>query len=175
MQNELTCNQFIALMNFYVEDKINSKLKKYIDEHLKQCPRCREAYMQSKKIVNHVLNLGNETDEAQFITKQYEDFKDNISAYIDNELTENESLRMKKIAISNPLARKKLIEINKMRQMLHSSFDKGKQELKIDYSKLILNKMYDLENDKYSFNKILAGFGIIFAILFIGFLVTLYS
>ena len=32
MQNELTCNQVIALMNFYVEDKINSKLKKYIDD-----------------------------------------------------------------------------------------------------------------------------------------------
>ena len=41
MQNELTCNQVIALMNFYVEDKLNSKLKEYVDEHLRNCPKCR--------------------------------------------------------------------------------------------------------------------------------------
>jgi len=42
MQNELTCNQVIALMSFYVEDKINTKLKKYVDEHLKKCSKFRE-------------------------------------------------------------------------------------------------------------------------------------
>ena len=55
MTNQLTCNQVIALMSFYVEDKLNSRLKEYVDEHLRHCPKCREVYMQSKKIVNHIL------------------------------------------------------------------------------------------------------------------------
>ena len=55
MTNELTCNQVIALMSFYVDDKLNSRLKEYVDEHLRRCPKCREVYMQSKKIVKNYM------------------------------------------------------------------------------------------------------------------------
>lgn len=37
MQKQLTCNQVNALLSFYVEDKLNEQLKKYI-EYLKHLP-----------------------------------------------------------------------------------------------------------------------------------------
>ena len=141
MTTELTCNQVLALMSFYVEDKINQKLKKYVDEHLKKCPKCREVYMQSKKIVNHILSLGDATDEKPYQSKQYEDFKQKLSAYVDNELDEAESYRIKKISISNPLARKDLENIYSFKKMLHESFDKTRNDFKTDYSKKKKKKM----------------------------------
>ena len=174
MQNELTCNQVIALMSFYVEDKINQKLKKYVDDHLKKCPKCREIYMQSKKIANHVISLVS-NDENTYQTKQYEEFKQKLSAYVDNELDENESLRIKKISISNPLARKDLENIYSFKKMLHESFDKTRNDFKTDYSKQILNMLTQNKELSNSFNKILYSFIALISLLITGLILTLNS
>ncbi len=171
MQNELTCNQVIALMNFYVEDKLNSKLKEYVDEHLRNCPKCRAIYMRSKKIVNQVLS---ENPNEKYQTKQYEEFKNNISAYIDNELDEKTSVRIKKIAITNPLARKDLEDMYTFKRLLHNSFDKTKSEWKSDYSKYIINKLNQYEEIEDPFTKIIGAFAVMIMLIVIGFLATLY-
>lgn len=177
MTNELTCNQVIALMSFYVEDKLNSRLKEYVDEHLRHCPGCREVYMQSKKIANHIMSLTNYNDQTDsYHTKQYEDFKNNLSAYIDNELTENESVRIKKIAITNPLARKDLEDMYTFKKLLHSSFEKTRTEWKNDYSKLIINKL-NKNPEKIQmdpFYKLIGAFTALISLIIFGFLATLY-
>lgn len=175
MQNELTCNQVIALMSFYVEDKLKSKLKEYVDEHLKKCPKCREIYMQSKKIAAHVLSLTEEnSDDNPYYTKQYEIFRNNLSAYVDNELNEQESIRIKKIAISNPLARKDLEDMYSFKRMLHNSFDKTRSDWKNDYSKIIINKIDSSIKRKDPFIKIIAIFGAMMSLIIIGFIAILY-
>ena len=73
--------------------------------------------------------------------KQYEEFKNNLSAYIDNELDNEENLRIKKIAISNPLARQDLENIFTFKKLLHYSYEKTKNDMKSDYSKAIANYM----------------------------------
>ncbi len=176
MQNELTCNQVIALMSFYVEDKLNYKLKQYVENHLQKCPKCREIYMQSKKIANHIINLIPQNENSTFVTKQYEDFKHNLSAYVDNELNENESIKIKKIAISNPLARKDLEEIYTFKRLLHDSFEKTRAEWKNDYSKIIMNKLHKIEYSKQidPFYKLIGMFTALITLIVLGFLVTLY-
>ena len=177
MENELTCNQVIALMSFYAEDKLNSRLKAYVDDHLRKCPKCREIYMQSKKIVNHILSLTDYNDDTnQYYTKQYENFKNNLSAYIDNELNENESIRIKKIAITNPLARKDLEDMYTFKKLLHSSFEKTRTEWKNDYSKLIINRLNKLPEKKHldPFYKLIGAFTALISIILFGFLATLY-
>lgn len=177
MENELTCNQVIALMSFYVEDKLNSRLKEYVDEHLRMCPKCRAIYMQSKKIANHVMTLTNNADEtSQYQTKQYEVFKHNLSAYIDNELDQNESIRIKKIAISNPLARRDLEDMCTFKKLLHDSFEKTRTEWKTDYSKLIVSEL-DKSNHQSSidpFFKLIGAFTALISLIVAGFLATLY-
>ena len=173
MSNELTCNQVLALMSFYVEDKINQKLKKYIDEHLKKCPSCRTAYMKSKKIANHILSLGDDEDEKPYQTKQYEDFKQKLSAYIDNELDENENLRIKKITISNPLARNDLEKIYTLKKVIHESFDKTKNDFKSDYSKQIINLMNKENEINNTYTKIMYSLLLLIIILTIGLIFTL--
>lgn len=175
MENELTCNQVIALMSFYVDDKLNSRLKEYVDEHLRHCPKCREVYMQSKKIVKHILSLTEtESEISPYHTKQYENFKHNLSAYIDNELDENESIRIKKIAISNPLARKDLEDMYTFKKLLHDSFEKTRTDWKNDYSKIIINKLVQKPEGIDPFYKLIAAFGALITLLICVFAVTLY-
>ena len=42
MNKDLTCNQVSALINFYIEGKLNPRLKKYVDLHLEKCQNCRK-------------------------------------------------------------------------------------------------------------------------------------
>ncbi len=151
MQYQLTCEQVGALMAFYIEDKLSEKLSKYVEQHLEVCPACREKYETMKKIIKkyaaiqrNINKEQNAENQSIYITKQYEEFKSNLSAYIDNELDDDENIKIKKITISNPLARKDLEEMYTFKRLLHNSFEKTKNDSKEDYTKCIMNK---LQND----------------------------
>lgn len=176
MQNQLSCNQVIALMSFYVEDKLNSRLKEYVDDHLRNCPECRKVYMQSKKIMPHIISLTENLNDSEYQTKQYEDFKLNLSAYIDNELDEHESIRIKKIAISNPLARKDLEDMYTFKRLLHNSFDRTKTEWKNDCSKTVMHKLTDNTTaaKKDPLTGIIFGFSALISIIVLVFIAALY-
>ena len=161
---KITCSQVLALMNFYLEDKLTPKLKEYVDNHLNECPKCREIYMQAQYPIP--------CNDKEYQTKQYEEFKENLSAYIDNELDPHESIRMKKIAISNPMARKDLEDMYTFKKLMHNAFEVSKNELKTDYSKTILNSVNQTNKDP--FYKLVGAFTVMVTIILLGFLITLY-
>lgn len=138
MQYNLSCEQVTALLSFYAENKLSEKLSNYVKAHLDKCPQCREKYRHLQCILKRFNEIKNETPESPYITKQYEIFKSNLSAYVDNELNDIENIKIKKIAISNPLARQDLEDIYTYKKLLHTSFEKTKNELKNDYSKAVV-------------------------------------
>lgn len=143
MHNQLTCDQVSALMSFYLEDKLSAKLSEFVRKHLESCPECMEKYLQMKNMMTKFIDIQNEELENPYITKQYEDFKSNLSAYIDNELDDTDSIKIKKIAISNPLARQDLENIYTFKKLLHDSFEKTKNDLRYDYSKSIISRVQE--------------------------------
>ena len=42
MNKELTCNQVSALINFYLNGRLNPRLKQDFDNHLAKCITCRK-------------------------------------------------------------------------------------------------------------------------------------
>ena len=50
---------------------------------------------------------------------QYQLFKNNLSAYIDNELNDDENLRIKKLTINNKNARKELEDSFNLRKIMN--------------------------------------------------------
>jgi len=150
MHNRLSCEQVLALLNFYAEGCLTDILAKHVTEHLEECASCRQNYLQIKNIMDKYDASENEdsNDENIYISKQYEDFKYNLSAYIDNELDSDDSIKIKKFAISNPYARKDLENIYNFKKILQNSFEKTKAELKQDFSKDIIRKIKN-ENVKF--------------------------
>lgn len=183
MQYQLSCEQVGALMAFYIEDKLSDKLSKYVEEHLANCPICREKYETMKKIIHKYSNIQNQVKENEtietmspFQTRQYEEFKANLSAYVDNELNDDENIKIKKITISNPLARQDLEDIYTFKKILHSSFEKTRNDVKEDYSRYILNQIENTSdtNEIDPFFKIIAAFCIIMICIVAGIIGILY-
>jgi len=183
MQQRLSCDQVSALMTFYIEDRLSTKLAEYVQQHLDICPVCREKYNKLINVVKKYSNIknnisiNNDTDfENSFITKQYEEFKSNLSAYIDNELNDIENIKIKKITISNPLARQDLEKMYTLKKILHSSFDKTKNDFKSDFSKNIINQIQNSKERKEidPFIKIMALLFIIISSIITGIIGILY-
>ena len=134
-----------------------------------------EKYMKLRRILENFSEIRTKISEEdkdfeQYDNQQYKRFKANLSAYIDNELTDNENIKIKKIAISNPLARKDLEEFYAFKQLLTSSFNRTKNELKYDFSKKTLEKINSKEeNTKINpFFKLAGLFMVITMIMVIG-------
>ena len=144
MSKKLTCTQVCDLLNFYIEGKLSPQLKTCIDEHIKSCQACRNKIKDLYKNFN--ISHYNDSDkydcEHDNLSKE---FINNLSAYIDNELNPEENIKIKKITISNPTARKKLHSIYKFQKFLHSTYNRTKNDLKYDYSKQVIAQLQNAE------------------------------
>lgn len=172
MTINLTCTQVSALLSFYIEDKLSSQLKQFVEAHLAVCPTCRaklealRSMVKSLKEVHEKLADIKPNREDSSTSNQYSNFKANLSAYVDNELTNEENIKVKKYVISNAKARQDLEGMYNLRKMLSSSFEKARNEVKEDYSRFILKRI-DIQEEVYgpdSFVKVVALFIVILAV-----------
>ena len=172
MTVNLTCTQVGALLSFYLDDRLNEQLKRFVKTHLDGCPLCRAKFdalsnmVSSLKDVHEKISTMNPEDKTPVTSPQYNDFKTNLSAYIDNELSDDQNIKIKKYVISNPKARKELENMYNLKKSLRTSFDRARNEAKYDYSKLILRRI-DIQEEIYgadSFAKVVAIFIVIFAL-----------
>lgn len=151
MQN-LNCSQVLALLTFYIEGNLNPKLMSGVEYHLNICSDCRKKYMTFIKILKNYEEISNtiaaqsteisEENSENYKNAQYRLFKENLSAYIDNELSDSENIKIRKIAIINPAARKDLEDIISFRALLKSAFLFTKNSFKEDFSEYTVNKVY---------------------------------
>ncbi len=176
MSKKLSCEQVAALLGFYADGTLNPLLHRAVKEHLNECEDCMADYMFLLEQYNNESKI---TEENNTIveTKQYEEFKINLSAYADNELDNEENLKIKKFAILNPIARQDLENIFLFKRILHSSYERTKNSIKNDYSKSIVNKIkneYKHEVIIDPFYKISISMVVLIAFLLLCSLVLLY-
>lgn len=171
MTMNLTCTQVSALLSFYIDDKLSFQLKQFVESHLEICPACRAKLEALKNMVQSLKEVHKKLAEIKPESEndsnpQFDSFKVSLSAYIDNELSDEENIRVKKYVISNPKARQELENMYTLRKVLNNSFDKMKNEVKEDYSKYVLRRI-DMQEEIYgpdSFAKVVAFFIIVLAV-----------
>jgi len=168
---EITCLQMDVLISFYIDGDLSESLKTKVEEHMKECPTCRAKF----NIINSLFadlksNKDKKEDEVYSTTshssRQYQFFKNNLSAYVDNELPEEESVKMKKYTITNKKARKDLEDAYNIRKLMRDSFKKSKDEAKSDFAKPVLKQIHFNENNELRFNPlVIVGFAFIMSVL----------
>ncbi len=175
MQKELTCEQVGAIITFYIEGKLSETLQKAVKHHLDICPECSAKFdaimnMLKRGVQDKISENSDNEAQNKIKNKQYAEFKANLSAYIDNELDDRENIRIKKITISNPMARKDLEEMYAFKKLLHNSFDKTRTDLRYDFSKNVLNQMHHTNATKFeiSFKKLAIAYIIMLAVIIAG-------
>ncbi len=171
MTVNLTCTQVSALLSFYIDDKLSAQLKQFVEQHLENCPSCRAKLCALQNMVTSLKEVHEKlaaikpkspAPESSELTE----LKINLSAYVDNELSDEENIKVKKYIISNPKVRQELEDLYKLRKVLQNAFEKTKNESKVNYSRYILKRI-DIQEEIYgpdSFAKVVALFIMIFAV-----------
>lgn len=182
MTVNLTCTQVSALLAFYIDDKLSAQLKQFVEAHLKICPTCSaklaalQSMVKGLKEVHERLATIKSNDDTEEVAYR-EDFKVNLSGYVDNELTDEENLKVKKYVISNPKAREELEKLYSLKKVLYSSFEKSKNDVREDFSKHILRRI-DIQEEMEtpdSFIKVITLMIILLAALAIAALVIFWA
>lgn len=153
---KLTCAQMDVLITFYIDNELSNALKKQVEEHIKTCATCRAKYDIIKSMLLDLkssfnLSDANEREDLNFskdkLTSQhYCMFKNNLSAYIDNELSNDENIKIKKYTINNLNARKELQDNYNIRKLMNDSFKKTKADVRQDFSRSVLRQL-ELEEE----------------------------
>ncbi len=172
---EITCLQMDVLISFYIDGDLSETLKEKVEEHLKECPTCRaklniiSSLFSDYKKTNKCNNQEEVYSTNIHSSKQYKFFKNNLSAYIDNELPEEDSIKMKKYTIGNKNARKELEDAYIIKRLLQNSFKKTESETKPDFSKNIIKEVSAKEKNELNFNPVIfVAFAFVVTVLFIG-------
>lgn len=171
MTINLTCTQVSALLSFYIDDKLSNQLKQFVEAHLENCPTCRAKLEALRSMVKSLKEVHEKlatikSEKKEESTPQYDAFKVNLSAYVDNELDDEENIKVKKYVISNAKARQDLENLYNLKKVLRNSFDRAKNDVKEDYSKYILKRI-DIQEEIYgpdSFAKVVALFILILTV-----------
>lgn len=143
---EITCAQMDVLITFYAEDGLSDVLKSKVEEHLNQCLSCRAKYDIIKSMFVDLREIfaekGSAYREEHFSSSSISPlFQHNLSAYIDNELTASESMKIKKLAINNKNARRELENTCSIRKLMNEAFRKTANNVKYDFSKLVIRQI----------------------------------
>ncbi len=171
---DLTCTQVEMLLSFYFDGELKDNLKYKVEEHLKNCPVCRAKYETLAKLFTGMRESVAELSMKQSFsdsepekTVTHPDYKVNMSAYIDNELDNDENIKIKKLTINNKKARKYLEDSYALKHVINSAFEKSKNDMKYDFTKNVLSTL-DIENQDYAINPIIKGLTVIASVALFG-------
>ena len=176
---EITCLQMDVLISFYIDGELSDSLKSKVEEHLRSCSVCRAKLNIINSLFTDVKkNLCKKNEEEVYSTNshsshQYQFFKKNLSAYVDNELPEEDNVKIRKFTIGNKKARKELEDTYRIRKLLKESFQKSKAETKPDFTKKVIKQTDSEYNNDLGFNPLISvAFAFIMTVLLISAIVV---
>jgi len=172
---KINCSQFSDLITFYLNNELSDKLKKAFEEHLSECNECTLRFKMLHSIVDELRHIydeisieHDENDEnmVQTLIDEEIDEKNNLelSAYIDNELADEFSIKIRKAIIAKPNVRNKIEKLYKIQKCLKNSYVDGQNKMKKDYSRFVLKKLNICKNN---------GKTRFYCILFVSFIILL--
>jgi anti-sigma factor RsiW len=157
-----------VLLTFYLEGDLSISLKTQVEEHLKNCASCRAKYDIIKSMFADIKSSLDTKNNDNTSSQQYRLFKNNLSAYLDNELSNDENIKIKKFTINNDKARKELEENYNIRRLMNHSFNKTKSELRNDFSRSILKQLESEEDSNFGIHpaiKLLISFTLLVLVI----------
>lgn len=153
---KINCSQFEGLFSFYLNGELNDKLKTSFEEHLKECSHCNMKFKVLHTIIEDIkeaykqFNV-NDNIQENIVNNQEYVTDTELSAYIDNELPDENSIKIRRNIIAKPKVREKIEQLYKLRKVMSDSFSEHKNRMKTDYSKEIVKGMNKdiLDNEAY--------------------------
>lgn len=176
---EITCLQMDVLISFYIDGELSEALKAKVEEHLKECSVCRAKLNIIGSLFTDVKKKYCPDEKEEIYSNgvhsshQYRFFKNNLSAYIDNELPEEDNVKIRKYTIGNKKARKELEDTFRIRKLMKESFRKSQNDTKPDFIRKVMKRTDFANNNDLRFNPVISiGFAFIMTVLLISAIVV---
>jgi len=148
---KISCSQLEGLLSFYLNNDLSENLKSAVEEHLKECSHCKMKYNLLSSIITdikdayrQIISVAEKNREAEASCSKVcsETITNNdLSAYIDNELSDEHNVRIRRKIVAKPSVRTKIERLYKLRKFLSNSFYEQKNRLKTDFSKEIVRSL----------------------------------
>ncbi len=138
LKGNLTCTIISKLLTHYVEDNLDDKCKNMVSIHLRNCPMCMEKYTVVKKLFM-------EAEKKRKLIKEKEKMQEEISAYLDGEMSEQEIADFEQKLSKKEGYEDALIQTMNLKKTLNNSFYKTKYNLKTD---IAAKTMQQLKNSR---------------------------
>lgn len=171
--NNPICKQVESMLCLYIENKLTLEEKLFVENHFDKCKTCYKKYLEMKEILKNLqfeyAKLMKELKESEekkvFCIREYENFFENISPYIDDELCYEDSINFRKYLLKSKSARSELASAYSLKNNIKNSINEFKDKLNINYSNKIIRELQGKNfNIIESFYKNVA--------IFIGFLIS---
>lgn len=152
-----TCKKVISLLSLYIENKLSVEDKFFVESHLKECSACNEKYLEMKDILKNLhFEYKKLVDEFQkiendkiFSIREYENFHNNISPYIDDELCYDESINFRKYLLKSKPARTELSLAYGLKNNIKMSVADFKNSLNINFSNRIMKQIKNKKPESF--------------------------
>ena len=179
----LTCNKIQALLSMYIDHKLTADLEASVGLHLASCNRCQKKYKELKSMISSLRNSYKKIKEEVYTTNncqaaninfkinEHERFKQNISAFLDEELNDVEMLEFKSYCKKMKSASDTIKPYIKLEELLKNNYTDLQKQTPKNFSKAVINEA--ILKEPYRFAAMFETVGIflvfsIVCILFIG-------
>lgn len=155
----------------YIEHKLSDEDRMFVEEHFKYCSDCYTKYLEMKEIVKNLhfeyqklLNEFERVEASQiFNIREYENFYKNISPYIDDELSYDDSIQFRKYLLKSKPARTELANAYNLKNNIRHSTAVFKDNLNVNFSKKIIKQLKN--ENKYTFDAVYRRAAVIIGIM----------
>lgn len=169
--NTSECKKVTSMLLSYIEHKLGAEEVLFVENHFKYCSDCYTKYLEMKEIVKNLhfeyekLLKDFERVEASqvFNIREYEMFYKNISPYIDDELSYDDSIKFRKYLLKSKHARAELANAYNLRNNIRHSTAIFKDNLNVNFSKKIIKQLKN--ENKYTFDEVYKRAAVIIGIM----------
>ena len=151
------CKKVTSLLSSYIENKLDSADKLFVENHFLVCESCYKKYLEMKEVMSNLhLEYAKMMDEFEkiesnkmFNIREYETFYKNISPYIDDELCYNDSIKFRRYLLKSKSARAELAGAYNLKNNIKHSVASFKDNINMNFSKKIIKKLQNENKDSY--------------------------
>ena len=168
-----TCKKVSSLLSLYLDNRLSDEAKKYVSNHLMICQECNKKFQDLKNLVKNIrisyakFKKDLSIDHTQFFSiRDYENFYSNISAYMDNELTEDDKVKFEDYLKKSKAAASDLESFFSIQKLLKQAFlEKQRMSNNKEYKNII--KLLNFK-EEYKRTNNFKNIAAVFLILIIG-------
>lgn len=134
---DLNCEKILYLLPLYIEGKTDDSQNFAIEQHLANCSECFEKYIVLKNISQRI-KIAFKDIKGEAFRKKF--FEDNLSAFVDNELSKEDYYAFSGYIALNPEAKKETEEMISFEKKIKESLE-NKKTFDTELTKTVINKI----------------------------------